>query len=649
MARRIAAFLTICLLTSAIAQALEQHDTLPSSSSMLSEVVVTATQQPRLLKDCPVQTIVISSTDIALSDPTSLQQLLQSELPSIEFSYAMNQQPHLNFGGFAGQNVLFLIDGQKMAGETMDDIDFSRIDVSSIERIEIIRGASSALYGSNASGGVVNIITRRPTDKLRAQIGFRAGSHALRRYTASIDNHLSKFTNSLQLTAQRISTFNVRNHTAPQAMVVTSVFGHRTLNARDRLTYSPLHNLTISANLGFFMKELPREVDAPERYRSYTAALNGQWEINPSNHLEATYSFDQYDKSQLYKISSAEIRSYSNVQNSVKLLYRFSPSKQHTLTVATQFVNDFLLNNKMESPRHTQRNFNIFAQHDWIPSTHFELVSALRFDHISQSGSLSRLTPKISARYSPISNLDLRAAYGMGFRAPSLKELFYDFDMAGIWTIKGNPNLAAELSHNFNFSIDYSRSGYSFSALAFFNQIKNRITTSLPYYHPNESQPIVNYINLPHYRTAGTELTIKARWQCGLGAKISYAYTYEHTPSSQTTSQFMPTRPHSISTRIDWHREISQSYSVQIALHGRWMSNVVNRELINYYSPADGFTRVNYPAYTIWQLTTAHTLFSRLTLHLTVDNLFNYRPTYYYLNSPLTTGTSFLAGINYKF
>ena len=73
----------------------------------------------------------------------------------------MNQQTHLNFSGFGGQGVLFLIDGERLAGETMDDVDFSRLTMDNVERIEIGKGAASALYGSNAVGGVVNIITKK--------------------------------------------------------------------------------------------------------------------------------------------------------------------------------------------------------------------------------------------------------------------------------------------------------------------------------------------------------------------------------------------------------------------------------------------------------------------------------------------------------
>ena len=115
-----------------------------SAQFNLDEVVVTGTRTPKFLKDVPIQTRVINAKELAKLDATNVQDLLQQELPGVEFSYAMNQQTHLNFSGFGGQGVLFLVDGERLAGETMDDVDFTRLNMDNVERIEIVKGAASA-------------------------------------------------------------------------------------------------------------------------------------------------------------------------------------------------------------------------------------------------------------------------------------------------------------------------------------------------------------------------------------------------------------------------------------------------------------------------------------------------------------------------
>ena len=80
--------------------------------------------------------------------------------------------PNINMMGFGGKYVLFLMDGERMAGETFDNIDYDRIDLDNIERIEIIKGASSSLYGSNALGGVINIITKNAQKPLELSASY---------------------------------------------------------------------------------------------------------------------------------------------------------------------------------------------------------------------------------------------------------------------------------------------------------------------------------------------------------------------------------------------------------------------------------------------------------------------------------------------
>ena len=130
---------------------------LKENPMMLDQVVVTGTRTPKLLKDVPIVTRVISERDIRRTDATHIGDLLQTELPGIEFSYSMNQQTSLNMAGFGGNSVLFLVDGERLAGETLDNVDYSRLNMDNVKRIEIVKGAASSLYGSNAVGGVVNI------------------------------------------------------------------------------------------------------------------------------------------------------------------------------------------------------------------------------------------------------------------------------------------------------------------------------------------------------------------------------------------------------------------------------------------------------------------------------------------------------------
>ncbi|MDO4160397.1 MAG: TonB-dependent receptor [Prevotellaceae bacterium] len=619
----------------------------------LNEVVVTGTRVPKLLKETPVQTRLITSSDISKADATNIEDLLQTEMPGVEFSYAMNQQTHLNFSGFGGQSILFLVDGEHMAGETMDDIDFSRLDMNNVERIEIVKGASSALYGSNAGGGVINVITKDATRPWTVSGGVRFARHNEQRYRLNLSASGKHVSNVFSASRNSIDNFNVHNGSDPVTRVVSTIYGNESWVFNDKFTYTPFSGLKLTARAGYFFRELTRVADTPERYRDYSAGLRGVWEINPSNNIEISYSFDQYDKSNFYKLSRLDVRNYSNVQNSFRALYNHSFSNGDILTVGADFMHDYLENSKLADPVHEQDQFDAFAQYDWIVSPQWEVVGAMRYDWFSD-GSLSRATPKITVRYKPLRNLNLRFGYGLGFRAPTLKEKYYEFDMAGIWIVRGDPTLKAESSHNFNLSADYTYRHFNFTLTAYYNDIRNRISSGLPYYLPgDDSQLYLNYVNLSGYTVAGGELSVQGRWGNGLSAKVSYALTDEHLAKNKdgktANNQYIPARKHSLTARIDWEKNVSKNFGFNLSLNGRYLSGVDNIEYKDYYNIDAGTTEVHYPAYTLWKLSATMQIKKRVKVSLALDNLFNYKPEYYYLNCPLTDGTNFMAGISFEF
>lgn len=615
----------------------------------LDEVVVTGTRVPKLLKDTPVQTVVITARDIESSDATDIEDLLQRELPGVEFSYAMNQQVHLNFGGFGGQSVLFLVDGERLAGETMDDVDFSRIEMADVERIEIVRGASSALYGGNAAGGVINVITREPSKAWNATAGARIGRHAEQRYNVSLGAKGAHVANALTATYSSIDSYDVHSSPDPVTRVVSTIYGNHTLNVKEQLTWRPVDALKLSARAGYFFREIPRVVDTPERYRDYSGGLRGFWRINRDQNIDVAYSYDQYDKSSYMRISDLDIRNYSNVTNSVRGVYNLTTGRRDVVTVGADYRYDYLDNTKIAGGARHEANVDVFGQYDWIIDDRWEVVGAARYDYFS-SGDISRVTPKVSARFRASDFANVRLAYGMGFRTPTLKEKYYSFDMAGIWIVEGNEELKPESSHNVNVSFDWSHGGYNVTVTGYFNSVTDKISTGLPYYKPGEgNQLFLRYVNLDRYSVAGAEVALQGRWNCGLSARLAYAFVHENFPKDKdgntANNQYIPAREHSLTARVEWLHEFSKKLSLTLGFDGRALSGVTNLEYKDYYDISAGTVEVKYPPYTLWRLSASTLIVGKVKVTLAVDNIFNYRPKYYYLNAPLTDGANFRAGV----
>ena len=616
----------------------------------LDAVVVTGTRTPKFLKDTPIQTRVITSKDLARLDATNVQDVLQQELPGVEFSYAMNQQKHLNFSGFGGQGVLFLVDGERLAGETMDDVDFSRLTMDNVERIEIVKGAASALYGSNATGGVINIITRRTRQPWTLNVNARYARHNDQRYGASFGLNGSHWNNMFGANYNSTDNYGVHSAANPVTRVIATIYGDRTVNLKDQLTWKPTGNFSLTGRAGYFFRETVRSADQPERYRDFSGGLKADWNISGSDNIQFNYAFDQYDKSDYQRIVRLDIRDYSNVQNTMRLLYSHTFGRGDVLTAGADFMHDYLYNTNLEGNTRKQDSFDAFAQYDWRVSDKWEIVGALRYDYFSD-GKLSRLTPKLNVCYKPLRNLALRAGYGMGFRAPSLKEKYYNFDMSGIWIVEGNPNLRPETSHNFNVSAEYTRGHYNFTLSAYHNKVKNKLSTAAPYFKSlDDKLPYLPYSNLDSYSVSGTEAGVQARWSNGLSARLTYAYTDEQLAKDKDgntiNNQYIPARKHAVNARVDYDRQITKNYGLAVGLNGRVLSGVDNVEYKNYYDVSEGTITVSYPAYTIWKLSLVQRFGKAVKLNVALDNLFNYKPKYYYLNSPLTDGTNLQVGVS---
>ena len=615
----------------------------------MDDLVVTATRTPKFLKDSPIQIRVLNAADIERADATNIMDLLQQELPGVEFSYAMNQQTHLNFAGFGGQSILFLVDGERLAGETMDDVDFSRLSMLNVERIEIIRGAASALYGSNAAGGVINIITKKATQPWSLDANTRFAKHGEQRYGLSLGNKGKKWRNTFSASYNSKDNYDVKSDDDPVTRIISTIYGEKVVNTKEQFSWNITPELEVGARAGFFFRQVTKTADLPERYRDFSGGVNANWKITPSDVLQGSYSFDQYDKSDYQRITHLDIRDYSNVQNTFRLLYYHTFKEGSVVTAGSDYTHDFLMNTNMVGGKHHQDCFDVFAQFDWCINSKWEAVAAMRYDWFSEN-SISRMTPKVNLRYRPLDNLSLRLGYGMGFRAPSLKEKYYNFDMSGIWMVEGNPDLLPEVSHNINVSAEYTTHGYNLNLSAYYNNVNNKISTSAPYFKSTDDRlPYMPYCNLAKYQVYGMEVGVQKKWSMGWMVKFLYAYTKERLPKNKegetVNNQYIPARNHSLNVTVGYEKQFTKHYGLSVSLNGRVLSGVENMEYVNYYDISQGMVTIQYPAYTIWKLSTTQCLGKYVKLNLALDNILNYRPRYYYLNSPLTDGINFQAGL----
>lgn len=607
-----------------------ENFTLAESQELLETVVVTATRTPKLLKDVPIITRVISAEEIERADVVHIGELLETELPGLEFSYSMNQQVSLNMQGFGGNSVLFLVDGERLAGETLDNIDYNRLNLDNVARVEIVKGAASSLYGSNAVGGVVNIITKEPSEPWSVNVNTRYSTLGEKVGSLSAGfkaGKLSGLTNAQYVQNDSIPLKNDGDY--------SKIYGSWNYNIKQQLIYKPIDNLKFTGKAGYYFRQRDASEDVKDNYRDFSGSLKAEYDFGESDNITLSYTFDQYDKSDFLVANRRDVREYSNVQHNVRALWSHSFGEKDNIVFGGDFMRDYLLSYQFEDGAKTQYTGDLFGQLDWNPTERLNFVSGLRFDYFSDRG-LFHASPKLGAMYK-IGNCSVRGSYAGGFRAPSLKEMYMSFNMANIFMIYGNPDLEPEESHNFSLSAEYMSRRYNLTVTGYYNLVDNRITTAW-----SEALKGQLYTNMAPLQVAGVDLNFSAAYDFGLKYRISYTYTHERIEKGQPMTS--STRPHSATVKIEYGKDW-RVYGFDVALTGRLMSAVTS----DVYTSLTDYTqteRQTYPGYTMWKLSIAQRIWHGIRLNAVIDNLFNYIPDYYYNNTPATIGTTLSLGLS---
>ena len=627
----------------------------------LEPVVVTASLSPKALKDAPVVTRLITLHDIKIADATNIQDMLTQEIPGLEFGFAMAQETSLNMSGFGGNAVLFLVDGERMAGETMDNTDYNRMNLDNVGRIEIVKGASSALYGSNAVGGVINIISRENLEPWTANVNSRYNSFGHEwRNGASFSFNTEKWNSQTSFQHTVIDPVDLpKAHTSEEIAVelmkkaqglpydesvldddsnLSRLYGQKTYNVKERLIWRATDRLTLTGRGGYFFRTSERDT-YDYHFNGYSAGLKGRYAWNRDRHLELSYAYDQYDKANFLPDGTrTHDHDYSNRQHVAHALFSQSFGK-NSLLLGADYMHDYLTTYQfLDNAKHAQDNIDGYAQFDWNITRQFNIVGSIRYDYFSSS-SQKALTERLAVVYKA-PWMTFRANYASGFRAPTLKEMYMYFDMGNMgYMIVGSPELKPEKSHNFNLAVERTnriRNGglldgrYNFTLMGYCNIFDKRITTIAgPEINGMES---ALYANEDGITVWGVDVSLGHIWDCGLSFRLNYSWMKE--TGNVYYSDFYQPRTHSMTWRIGYDHRFSRHYALDAALSGRSQGK-----------PQSGRTDVDQ-GYTIWKLMLQHHLWHGICLNTAVDNLFNYKPKSYYYCSPLTTGTSFSIGLS---
>lgn len=394
----------------------------------LSEVVITATRTVRQLSSLPMPVTLISKKQIQKTGTTRLKDIL-IEQTGINFVTDQSGFTGVQLQGLSSEYTLIMIDGVPLVGRSSGNLDLSRITVNNIKQIEIVKGPSSSLYGSEALGGVINIITEKPKrDGFKGDIGYfvRVGARDELDLNTNIVYKKGKFGAVAGINLNSSGGFDLSPATATKT---TESYQNYTSNLQ--LTYDFSKKLHLFVSQRYFYEEQGKE-NIQSDWNSNTELrhqINDIWDVNYTFYATQFTTESQFN---------GEVSEFN--QTLIRPEIRVTIALKNSSLITGLGANFDALDRTFFDEIATFNSKYIFAQYDFHPLENMNLIVGARFDNHNKYK--SAFSPKISSSYKINDWLTAKLSVGYGFKAPDFRQLFFNFNnRAGGYIVLGTRTL----------------------------------------------------------------------------------------------------------------------------------------------------------------------------------------------------------------
>lgn len=622
-------------------------------------MVVSASGYSQQLRDAPASVTVITAEQLQNKPVRDLADAVK-DVEGVSIVGAANKQD-INIRGLPGEYTLILVDGRRQNSRESRPNGSGGFEagfmppVEAIERIEVIRGPMSSLYGSDAMGGVINIITKKVTNEWHGSLSTGA---IVQENSDSGNSTDGNFYLSGPLIQDKLGLQLYGGGDYRQEDKITE--GHNKKDNKSltaKLTYTPWDNQTFLLEAGRTTQErtsTPGKSLAEYEIRGTSKKANTKTELhNDRNHLALTYKgdWDSFN-TELSIYQEQTKRSTKSERQETKtspLVYSYEPRvPEITNTVVDGKVVAFLPDNILsvggqfqhaklkdssstgktttENAKLSAEQYALFVENEFTATDDLILTGGLRLDHHETYG--NHWNPRGYAVYYLTDEITIKGGVSQAFRAPTLREVSSGYGTStegGNGIIYGNPDLKPEKSLSEEISIAYNHESGFDASLTFFNtDFKNKLTS----YYTGDADPITN-LNLYTYDNVGkanikgvevaTGIPLAQDWKLNL----NYTYTDserksddEKLSSGQSLKGYAldKTPKHMANAKLDWN------YSEDLTLYTR--AHYEGKQV--WASQRNGYTAPRYRSgYTTMDVGATYQLLKNTKLNLAVLNIGN--------------------------
>lgn len=405
---------------------------LPEAVYRAKTLVVTGTRTLRDIEDVPVPVSVISGEQIRQAGHLRLSDVL-AEQPGLQIM--SDHGTGIQVQGFAPDYTLILLDGIPLIGRSAGTFDLDRVSVRNVEQIEIVKGPSSALWGSDALAGVINIITETPDEPFTAGFASRYGTHESVDVGADAAVAMGGFRSAWSGNLNRSAGYSL-----DPSSIAPTVPSFRNATINNRTSWEATDRLRLDL-AGRYYAEQAEGADFTTGSGGSVVRLTSaqtqsdamvqpglSWRPMHGVRIDAVWTISRYasDIRMEEEVSGAAFFRDAFVQWYAKpdLQAQWRLTDRHQVITGAGLVMERLEADRYPAEPDFTTRFG-YVQHSWRPSDRIELQSGLRYDAHSEYD--TQLSPKVALRLAAFDHAQIRASLGRGFKAPDFRQLFLDF------------------------------------------------------------------------------------------------------------------------------------------------------------------------------------------------------------------------------
>lgn len=615
---------------------LAQEDSLLNRKVVrLGPVVVTGDGYHQYLRSSVTPVRVITLADIQRTGFGSFTDVITSMMPQLSVS-PNSTGSYLHLNGLGNKYVLVLVNGKKLIGDISGNIDLNRMDLSGICRIEVLDGAASSLYGSDAIGGVINIITDQPTDhpfsfiadtRVSGKGQFGQSVH-LNLYRKGFGSYTSFCHDQAGYFRNNDYEYVSGNAGAVQRSLAPLTSGFRTNLFTQRFIYQTQQHLSFFAEGNYNWHKTYRPQTSDETTGGFDYELRSEdwrwdtgvtYKFTKEANLQFRLTGDNYSYGNEYKVATPTQSAGDYVRKKTQKMYEaelkgtFSFYRNSVTIAGIDWRNDFLNSVAGDVDNHVY-TWAAYLQHESQLARDLEFIFGARYNDHELFG--VNFTPKIALRYAP-GRFVLRAAYSRGYRAPGLDELYYRYIsfVRNFSTITiGNKTLKPESSNYFSLSAEYNAQYWSLGITGFANDVNDMIVEKIvkldaeslsrlrvEFPEITDAQAIKTdhynlYVNSDKGQIYGLQLDATLNPVDGLDISAKYACIYGRQQTDGVWQNLERSIRNTLTLMTNYHHAWHK-YVLDINFNGRLQSKT-------YYPPE----YENAPGFGIWNLNVIQTL-----------------------------------------